>query len=587
MASGFNIQELPPDPRIVAGLRYRGALYYVAQAAIHTFQVYFVLRLVLLLTSPAQTWQMWLTLAIEGIFALLSRQDQLLIAASGRAPRNSARARLRLHGDADLPVVEVLLPCCGEPVEVILDTVRAACTLDYPMSQFRVRVLDDGGSAALRAAVTGLQAEWPHLSYHSRGRQSGQVFAKSGNLNYALLTLQEKTRPEFCAIFDADSIAAPEFLRATLPHLLANPEAVLVTTRQYFYNLPTGDPFSQSRLHFYTCQNAELDRQGCAIDAGSGALFRRQPVVDAGGYPTYSFSEDWQLSLVLRGLGHETVQVQEPLQFGLVPTSLAGHVAQQNRWHIGHTQQTRVLRAPTNATMSARMQWAIVLNGLGITGRLVGLLAIFVAVPALLLNPGSLIPTHAYVRLQLALALLHVALAWLFACLQSAHTDFQTAPFAHLENTWLAPCHIWSILRFHLITPKPKNRSFITGAETNTTTRTAQKWHASMAPSLALLTTTLVALCYGVTSAFKNPEGKVLTGMVYPPLLHITYLVVLSLAEPVLHLVYPPLFPERKAGLEVLDKGDGKGAGMVQPCAAVREGCLDGGWGRGMGCAVY
>ncbi|PYI23480.1 putative glycosyl transferase [Aspergillus violaceofuscus CBS 115571] len=586
---GYSVQELPPDPRILSGLKYRGYLYYVAQTAVWTFQAYFVLRLVSILTSPVQTWQMWVTLAIEGMFALLSRQDQLLTIASGRAPPNSPRKRLRLQGDENLPTVEVLLPCCGEPVEVILDTIRAACTLDYPVTKFRVRVLDDGGSAALRAAVTELQPTWPHLSYHSRGRQTGQVFAKSGNLNYALQTLQEKTQPEFCAIFDADSIAAPEFLRATLPHLLATPEAVLVTTRQYFYNLPRGDPFSQSRLHFYTCQNTELDLQGRAIDAGSGALFRRRAIVDAGGYPTYSFSEDWQLSLVLQGLGHVTIQVQEPLQFGLVPTSLAGHIAQQSRWHIGHTQQNRVLFAPYNATLSRPMQWGIVLNGLAITGRLVALLAIFVAVPALLLTAQPLIPTTRYLKPQLILATAHVALSWLFACLQSAHTDFQSAPFAHLENTWLAGSHLLALLRFHLISPRPKKGSFVTGSTTNTSNRPnapslLQKlhhnlWDNGIGFSALLLGTTLVAFTLALwrgasvsdpTTNLGTVKARLLTGAAFPPMLHITFLVVLSLVEPVVHLLAPPVFPDRKAGLEVSNLQ----AGVWQPKAEVRVACV-------------
>nr|AMW91839.1 cellobiose synthetase [Rhizopus stolonifer] len=312
--------------------------------------------------------------AQANMFSVIWRHDQLLTMLGGSASESQPRKRLRLHGTDDLPQVDILVPCCGEPVDVILDTVRAACTMDYPVSSFRVRVLDDGASTELESAVAALRTEWPHLFYHTRGRQSGKVFAKAGNMNYALFTLQEKAPPEFCAIFDADSIPMPHFLRATLPHLLQTPEAVLLTTRQYFYNLPSGDPLSQSRLHFYTCENAELDRRGLAQDAGSGALFRRQAIIDAGGYPTYSFSEDWQLSLVLKGLGHRTIQVQEPLQFGLVPTSLDGHIAQRNRWHIGHSQQLWVslavcfhlqwfLMPPTNKTLPRSLQWSIAQNG--------------------------------------------------------------------------------------------------------------------------------------------------------------------------------------------------------------------------------
>lgn len=377
--------------------------------------------------------------AQANMFSVIWRHDQLLTMLGGSASESQPRKRLRLHGTDDLPQVDILVPCCGEPVDVILDTVRAACTMDYPVSSFRVRVLDDGASTELESAVAALRTEWPHLFYHTRGRQSGKVFAKAGNMNYALFTLQEKAPPEFCAIFDADSIPMPHFLRATLPHLLQTPEAVLLTTRQYFYNLPSGDPLSQSRLHFYTCENAELDRRGLAQDAGSGALFRRQAIIDAGGYPTYSFSEDWQLSLVLKGLGHRTIQVQEPLQFGLVPTSLDGHIAQRNRWHIGHSQQLRVLMPPTNKTLPRSLQWSIAQNGVFIMAGGLGCLISFAMVP-LLLASGQLVPdiSPLLAKAQFLLAVLHIALTWAYGLLQSAHTGFESFPFSRFENIWLA-----------------------------------------------------------------------------------------------------------------------------------------------------
>jgi len=343
-------------------------------------------------------------------------------------------------GNNDLPLVDVLLPCCGESVDVIMATVHAACNLDYPISQFRVLVLDDGGSSLLEKAVTETRSQWPQLSYHSRGRQSGQVFAKSGNLNYALSTLQQAVQPEFCAVVDADSIPEPEFLRATLPHLLLSPESALVSTRQYFSNLPKGDPLSQTRSHFYTCQNADLDILGRAIDAGSGAVFRRKAIMDVGMYPTYSFSEDWQLSQILHGMGYRTLQVQEPLQFGLVPTSLTGHIAQRKRWNIGHAQQVpAILSAKGRKKFSRRLRWDIALDGVGIIFGEVGCFVGFAAVPFLLVL-GQQVPatSPALLYFQLLLALFHVISIWTYEYLQAAATGFQSAPFAHLENKWLA-----------------------------------------------------------------------------------------------------------------------------------------------------
>jgi cellulose synthase/poly-beta-1,6-N-acetylglucosamine synthase-like glycosyltransferase len=362
----------------------------------------------------------------------------LSLAATSKS--SSPKHRKRLHGTENLPKVDVLVTCCGEPVEIILDTVRAACGLDYPPSHFRVRLLDDGASTDLRDAITKLSLKWTHLSYHTRGKQSGQSFAKAGNLNYALFSLQTADPPEFCTVVDADSILMPEFLRATLPHLLADPDTALLTTRQYFYNLPRGDPLSQSRAYFYTCENTELDLLGHALDAGSGAVFRRDAILNAGGYPTYSFSEDWQLSLILRGLGKRTMQVQEVLQFGLVPTSLAGHLKQRNRWHIGHSQQIAVLFPSVGKTIPEHLRWDIALGGISIMAGLVSYCIGFIALPLLLVSDGDFIPVGSSlgVKIQLVLAIAQVAFTWAYDCARSAHAGVPFAPFAHAENSWLA-----------------------------------------------------------------------------------------------------------------------------------------------------
>ncbi|PYH89206.1 glycosyl transferase [Aspergillus ellipticus CBS 707.79] len=560
----YEIQELPADCRILSGQQHRRALYAVAHAALWTCNLYFVVRLALCFSHRHSHWRIWGTLLVEAILAYMSRRDQQLTVAAGQDPPGHPRRRLRLLGTQDLPRVDVLVPCCGEPEEVILDTVRAACSMDYPASRFRVLVLDDGASAVLAASVSGLRAQWPHLCYHTRGQQSGQVFAKAGNLNYALSALQDKVQPDFCAVFDADSIPMPNFLRATLPHLLRNPQAALLTTRQYFYNLPPGDPLSQSRLHFYACENAALDVCGLARDAGSGALFRRQIIVDAGGYPTYSFSEDWQLSLVLQGLGHSTIQVQEPLQYGLVPTSLDGHIAQRNRWHIGHSQQIRALLPPASHALPRPLQWRIAWNGTSILAGSLGCLLAFGAVPILLASGGELIPAASpvLVQTQLVLAVLHLALTWTYGCLQSAYTGFQASPFAHLENIWIAGAQLQAVARFHLLASRPKG-SFVTGSSANAWNRSSapsalQKlyhnlWHNGIAYSILLLLTTFTAVACSVWSVTTTPGPdralSLLTTVAWPPMLHILYLAVVSYWAPVSYILNPPLYPDRKLGL--------------------------------------
>ncbi|KAF3401109.1 Cellulose synthase catalytic subunit [UDP-forming] [Talaromyces pinophilus] len=565
----YDIRELPPDDRIRDSLKYRKALYFTSQAAIWAFHLYFLVRLLLVLTAPQQTWQIWLMLLVEYIFARTPRNDQLLTVSASKSGQSRPRDRLRLFGNDHLPRVNVLVPCCGEPTDVVLDTVRAACSIDYPIAHFRVLLLDDGASNALREAVASLRSQWPNLSYHSRGQQSGRVFAKAGNLNYALFELKYEFQPEFCAVLDADCIPKPDFLRATLPHLLKDPKAALLTTRQYYYNLPDGDPLQQSRTHFYTCHNSELDRMASAIDAGSGAVFRRKAIVDVGGYPTFSFSEDWQLSLILQGLGYRTLQVLEPLQFGLVPTSLDGHIAQRNRWQLGHSQQPLVLFSEANKAIPQRLHWSITINGVVIVLGLIGYMLGFAAVPILFAS-GNLIPATSplIVQIQVVLAVLLVALTWIHGLVQAAHTGFRIAPFAHLENSWLASTHILSIVRFHCVSKKPKG-SFVTGSSANSWNRMMElpgynKLRKDLLDngllySLFLFFAILSAFLLSFYGAFNNDYAaagstasrsllmRLLTTVAWPPMLHIAYLALINLWIPIAYLLSRPEHPERRS----------------------------------------
>lgn len=63
----YDIRELPEDPQIRSGRRYRSYLSYVAQSAIWIGNIYVALRLLAILLSP-QTWQVWVMFLVEAVF---------------------------------------------------------------------------------------------------------------------------------------------------------------------------------------------------------------------------------------------------------------------------------------------------------------------------------------------------------------------------------------------------------------------------------------------------------------------------------------------------------------------------------------
>jgi len=148
--------------------------------------------------------------------------------------RGRSRPKLRIRGD-DVPTVDVLITCCGEDVDVVLDTTRAACAVDYPVERFRVVVLDDGKDAELGKAVNNLSQQFPNLYYHARVKIKGVPHHfKAGNLTGGtdFVTKLEGGEGEYIAALDADMIPETDWLRAIIAHMVHDPKMALVCPPQ-------------------------------------------------------------------------------------------------------------------------------------------------------------------------------------------------------------------------------------------------------------------------------------------------------------------------------------------------------------------
>ena len=144
------------------------------------------------------------------------------------------RPRIRLLGD-NVPSVDVILPVCGEKLDIIQDTVRATLNIDYPRHRFRVVVSDDGANPKVRAwveqhaAASGIQ----NLFYTARVK-TGSAGYKAGNLNHAIKFVDGLPggSAEFVAGLDADMIPEPRWLRAVAAHIVRDSKLALVCPTQ-------------------------------------------------------------------------------------------------------------------------------------------------------------------------------------------------------------------------------------------------------------------------------------------------------------------------------------------------------------------
>lgn len=154
------------------------------------------------------------------------------IAFLSMCPEQRKRPKLRLRGDF-VPSVDIMLTTCGEPVDMIMDTVRATCYIDYPTDRLRIVVCDDGADKAVEAAVKQLALEHNQLYYYARPKRPIHHY-KAGNLQAGIETSEKLPGGpgEYLATLDADMIPDPEWLRALLPHLLQDEMLALVAPPQ-------------------------------------------------------------------------------------------------------------------------------------------------------------------------------------------------------------------------------------------------------------------------------------------------------------------------------------------------------------------
>lgn len=134
-----------------------------------------------------------------------------------------------------MPSVDIIVTVCGEDHDIILDTVKAACTLDYPSSKLRVIVSDDGSDKALKAQIEDLNRSCVNVFYYARNKSSLDHHGfKAGNINstvHFLAGLVGGPAP-WIAFLDADMIPEPAMLRALLPHAVAFEDVGMVALPQ-------------------------------------------------------------------------------------------------------------------------------------------------------------------------------------------------------------------------------------------------------------------------------------------------------------------------------------------------------------------
>jgi cellulose synthase/poly-beta-1,6-N-acetylglucosamine synthase-like glycosyltransferase len=240
-----------------------------------------------------------------------------------------------------LPRVTVQLPMYNE-MYVATRLVMAAVRLDYPAELLEIQVLDDSTDetvAILQKLVKQLQAQGVNIHFLHRIDRSG---FKAGALAAGL----EKASGDFVAIFDSDFVPRSDFLMKTVP-LFADPRVAFVQTRwdhlNSEYSLLTRLQSIAIDAHFIVEQAARSSAGYWFNFNGTGGIWRKAAIVDAGGWKSDTLTEDLDLSYRSFLRGWKAAYLRNVTVPGELPASINAYRRQQERWARGSFECARKL----------------------------------------------------------------------------------------------------------------------------------------------------------------------------------------------------------------------------------------------------
>lgn len=245
------------------------------------------------------------------------------------------------RSEARLPSVTVQLPIYNEQyvVERLIDSVAA---LDYPSHLLEIQVLDDSTDETIDI-VAELVAKYRSsgLNIHHVHR-THRVGYKAGALRDGL----QVAKGELIAIFDADFTPMKDFLLRTVP-FFDDSRVGMVQTRwghiNRDYSLLTQAQAIGIDGHFGVEQGARAWSGLLLNFNGTGGIWRRRAIDDAGGWLERTLTEDLDLSYRAQLKGWKMVYLPEVVCPAELPVQLHGFKTQQRRWAKGSIQTAKYL----------------------------------------------------------------------------------------------------------------------------------------------------------------------------------------------------------------------------------------------------
>jgi len=284
------------------------------------------------------------------------------------------------------PKVTIQLPIFNE-LHVVKRLLKSIVALDYPKEMLEIQVLDDSTDETVEICqkeVKKYKKQGYDISYIHRDDRQGY---KAG----ALKSATPQAKGEFIAIFDADFIPNPLFLKDTLRHF-SNPKVGVVQTRwehlNQDYSLLTRIQALQLNVHFTIEQLGRRLGDLLLQFNGTAGIWRKTTIADAGGWEADTLTEDLDLSYRAQLKGWKIVYLEDVVSPAELPAEINGLKSQQFRWMKGGAETAKkVLPSIWTSSLSLRKKLHASAHLLGSTIFLAVFIIGFFSVPMAIILP--------------------------------------------------------------------------------------------------------------------------------------------------------------------------------------------------------
>lgn len=282
------------------------------------------------LTAKIVLWIYGLCLLLVFFYSVLQLS---LSIAYVRNKKKKAAEQKPVYDPETTPKVTVQLPMYNElyVADRIIETISR---FNYPADKFQIQVLDDSTDETtemIAKKVAEVAARGINIQHIHRIDRTGY---KAGALDAAM----DRVEGDFIAIFDADFIPDPDFLQKTMPYF-QNEEIGVVQTRwghiNKDYSILTELQAFGLNGHFAIEQGGRNAAGHFINFNGTGGVWRKKCIEDAGGWEHDTLTEDLDLSYRAQIKGWKFKYLEDVIAPAELPITMSALKSQQHRWMKG------------------------------------------------------------------------------------------------------------------------------------------------------------------------------------------------------------------------------------------------------------